>query len=229
MSVERTLHHFPLDPVSRQVRLALGEKRLPFADVSVKYWERPKELTKLNPSGMIPVLVEDQGEGLPLVLCEGRAIPDHLEEAYPEPALLGREPAERAEARRLMTWFEGKFAFEAGGYILHEKVEKRLMGLGAPDLANLRQGKEALKGHLFMLDELLQAREWLAGKRLSLADFAAAAHLSVIDYFGDVAWRDVPAVKTWYMKVKSRPCFRPLLSDRWPGLAPAGHYDNLDF
>ena len=229
MSVERTLHHFPLDPVSRQVRLAMGEKRLPFAEHSVRYWERPKELTKLNPSGMIPVLVEDQPDGPPLVLCEGRAILDHLEETHPEPALLGREPAERAEARRLMTWFEGKFAFEAGGYILHEKVEKRLMGLGAPDLANLRQGKEALKSHLFMLDDLLQAREWLAGKRLSLADFAAAAHLSVIDYFGDVPWREAPAVKTWYMKMKSRPCFRPLLSDRWPGLAPAGHYDNLDF
>ncbi|HEX7943907.1 MAG TPA: glutathione S-transferase family protein [Phenylobacterium sp.] len=229
MSVERTLHHFPLDPVSRQVRLALGEKRLPFADVSVRYWERPKELTKLNPSGMIPVLVETEEGRPPLVLCEGRAILDHLEETYPEPALLGREPAERAEARRLMTWFDGKFAFEAGGYILHEKVEKRLIGLGAPELANLRQGKEGLKTHMFMLDDLLQAREWLAGKRLSLADFAAAAHLSVIDYFGDMAWRDFPAVKTWYMKLKSRPAFRPLLLDRWPGLHPAGHYDDLDF
>ena len=76
---------------------------------------------------------------------------------------------------------------------------------------------------------LLVSRDWLAGRRLSLADFAAAAHLSVIDYFGDVPWRDFPAVKTWYMKLKSRPCFRPLLADRWPGLAPAQHYDDLDF
>ena len=58
MTVERTLHHFPLDPASRQVRLVLGEKRLPFVDVSVRYWERPRELTKMNPSGMVPVLVE---------------------------------------------------------------------------------------------------------------------------------------------------------------------------
>src|SRR4029453_17505824 len=114
-------------------------------------------------------------------------------------------------------------------YILHEKLEKRLMGLGAPELANLRQGREGLKAHLGAFDQLLQAREWLAGKRLSLADFAAAAHLSVIDYFGDVPWGDFPAVKTWYMKLKSRPCFRPLLTDRWPGLAPAKHYDDLDF
>ena len=79
------------------------------------------------------------------------------------------------------------------------------------------------------LEHLLAERDWLAGRRLSLADFAGAAHLSVIDYFGDVPWRDYPAVKTWYMTVKSRPCFRPLLADRWPGLAPAGHYDDLDF
>jgi glutathione S-transferase len=229
MSVDRTLHHFPLDPASRQVRLALGEKRLPFTEVSVRYWERPKELTRLNPSGMIPVLVETSGDGPPLVLCESRAILDHLEEAYPEPALLGREAADRAEARRLLTWFERKFEFEASGFILHEKIEKRLLRLGAPELANLRQGRDALRNHMQMMDDLLQDRDWLAGKRLSLADFAAAAHLSVIDYFGDVPWRDFPGVKTWYMKLKSRPCFRPLLADRWPGLAPAGHYDDLDF
>ena len=229
MTVERTLHHVPLDPASRQVRLVLGEKRLPFADVSVRYWERPRELTKMNPSGMVPVLVETTEGELPLVLCEPRAIIDHLDETNPDPPLFSPDAAERAEARRLISWFEGKFAFEAGGYILHEKIEKRLLGLGAPELANLRQGKDALKTHLFMLDDLLQAREWLAGKRLSLADLAAAAHFSVIDYFGDMPWREFPAVKTWYMKMKSRPCFRPLLNDRWPGLHPAGHYDDLDF
>jgi len=228
MSVERTLHHFPLDPASRQVRLALGEKRLAFADTVVRYWERPKSLTELNPSGLTPVLVEAQ-EGRRLTLCESRAILDHLEESYPEPALLSADVGERAEARRLLTWFDRKFEFEAGGLILHEKMEKRLLGYGAPELGNLRQGRDGLKNHLYYMETLLAGRDWLAGRRLSLADFAAAAHLSVIDYFGDVPWRDFPAVKTWYMKLKSRPCFRPLLADRWPGLAPAAHYDDLDF
>lgn len=226
MSLERTLHHFPLDPASRQVRLALGEKRLPFNEVTVRYWERPTELTRLNPSGMTPVLVEGDEA---LVLCESRAILDHLEEAHPEPPLLGREPAERAEARRLVQWFDRKFDFEVGGFLLHEKMEKRLLGLGAPDHTNLRQGRDALKGHMTYAESLLAERDWLAGARLSLADFAGAAHLSVIDYFGDVPWADFPAVKTWYMKLKSRPCFRPLLTDRWPGLTPAPHYDDLDF
>jgi|SRR5665213_957592 len=225
MSVQRTLHHFPLDPASRQVRLALGEKRLTFEDVVVRYWERPAGFVALNPSGLTPVLIERSG----VVVCEARAVLEHLEREYPERDLLGSEPADRAEARRLMQWFDRKFDNEVNAYLLHEKLEKRLLKLGAPDLYNMRQGRDALKDHLTYLEKLLQPRDWLAGKQLSLADFAGAGHLSVIDYFGDIPWRDFPGVKTWYMKVKSRPAFRPLLADRWPGLAPAGHYDDLDF
>lgn len=228
MSLDRTLFHFPLDPASRQVRLALGEKRIPFREEQVRYWERPRELLAMNASGLTPVMTEASERGR-TTFCESRAILDHLEETHPEPALLGREPAERAEARRLLQWFDRKFDYEVGGFLLHEKMEKRVLGLGAPDLAALRQGREALRAHLVYVEGLLASRDWLAGTRLSLADFAAAAHLSVIDYFGDVPWRDFPIVKTWYMKLKSRPAFRPLLTDRWPGLAPAPHYDDLDF
>ena len=226
--MERTLYHFPLDPASRQARLALGEKRLPFEAVVVRYWEEPPEFTKLNPSGMTPVLVEAEG-GRQVVVCEVRAILEHLEEQHPQPSLIGRDAAERAEARRLLQWFDRKFDAEVNSYLLREKLEKRLTKMGAPDLSNMRLGREALRTHLAYIDRLLAARDWLAGARLSLADFAAAANLSVLDYFGDVPWREVPSTKTWYMKIKSRPCFRPLLADRWPGLAPAAHYDDLDF
>lgn len=228
MGSQRFLHHFPLDPASRQVRMALGEKRLPFEEVVHKAWEQPAELAALNPSGLTPVLIEIE-DGERLVLCETRAILEYLEERHPEPALLGREPAERAEARRLLQWFDRKFDFEVNAFLLFEKMEKRLQGGGAPNLANMRQGREALRWHLAYIESLLIDRDWLAGRRLSLADFAAAAHLSVIDYFGDVPWREYPAAAGWYMKIKSRPALRPLLADRWPGLAPALHYDDLDF
>jgi glutathione S-transferase len=229
MSVLRTLHHFPLDPASRQVRLALGEKKLAYEEESERYWERRPEFLALNPSGLTPVLVETR-DGQRIVVCEARAILEHLEETSPEPSLLSDDPAVRAEARRLMQWFDRKFDFEVNSLLIHEKMEKRLLGLGAPDFGALRQGREGLRVHLRYLETLLEARDWLAGSpRLTLADIAAAAHLSVIDYFGDVPWRDFPAVKTWYMKIKSRPAFRSLLGDRQPGLAPAGHYADLDF
>ena len=64
---------------------------------------------------------------------------------------------------------------------------------------------------------------------MSLADLTAAAHLSVADYLGDVDWDKWEEAKTWYMRVKSRPCFRTLLKDRIGGLAPPPYYDKLDF
>lgn len=228
MSAQLTLYHFPLDPASRQVRLALGEKRLAYEDVVEKVWEQRPEFVKLNPAGMTPVLVVEE-DGEMLTVCEARAIVEYLEDVHPEPPLLGREPGERAEARRLMHWFDRKFDNEVNGFLLREKMEKRLYGRGAPHLGTLRQGLDALREHLRYMEELLDERDWLAGKRLSLADFAAAGNISIIDYFGDVPWRQYPAVKTWYAKLKSRPCFRPLLADRWPGMVPAGHYDDLDF
>ncbi|MGH6986918.1 MAG: glutathione S-transferase family protein [Caulobacteraceae bacterium] len=228
MSVTRTLHHFPLDPASRQARLALAEKRIPFEEKIVRFWERPAHFEALNPSGYTPVLVEE-GSGAPIAICEVRAILEHLEEAFPEPSLLGEGAAERAETRRLLSWFDRKFDVEVNALLLHEKLEKRLLKLGAPDLSNMRNGREALREHLAYLERLLDERNWLAGSRLSLGDFAAAAHVSVIDFFGDVPWRDFPAVTAWYMKMKSRPAFRPLLADRWPGLAPAATYADLDF
>ena len=93
----------------------------------------------------------------------------------------------------------------------------------------MRAGREALRRHFAYLEDILKTRDWLAGRRLSLADFAAAAHISVLDYFDEAPWSAFPAVKTWYMKLKSRPCFRPLLADRQPGMAPSAHYDDLDF
>ncbi len=228
MSVERTLIHFPLDPASRQVRLALGEKRLPFTEVVERYWEHPERLAALNPSGLPPVLVEARG-AIQTVVADSRAILEHLEERHPDYALLPDDPQGRAEARRLLAWFDRKFTDEVNGFLLHEKMEKRLLGLGAPDLAALRRGREALRAHMRMMEELLSHRDWLAGGPFGLADIAASAHLSVIDYMGEVPWEDFPATRFWYVKAKSRPSFRPLLTDRFPGLPPAAHYDDLDF
>ena len=230
MSVTRTLYHFPLDPASRQVRLALGEKRLPFIEVVERYWEARPEFLALNPSGLTPVLVEvDSEDGREIVVCESRAILDHLEETAPEPALLARDTAAPRPGRRLMQWFDRKFDFEVNALLVHEKMEKRLFGLGAPEQEVMRRGRQALRAHLRYMESLLETRDWLASGRISLADIAAAGHLSVIDYLGDVPWREFPAAKTWYMKIKSRPSFRPLLADRQPGLVPAPNYADLDF
>lgn len=223
------LYHFPFDPHSRLTRLVLGEKKVPFEEVLVKYWEPSDQLISMNPSGALPVLVENQGSEQSLSICENRAILEYLEEADLGPNLWPQDIGERAEARRLVGWFERKFDFEVNALLLFEKMEKRMFGRGAPDISALKAGREALRDHLRYFESLLDRRDYLAGRSLSNADFACAAHLSVIDYFDELNWPRFPHLKTWYMMIKSRPCFRPLLADVLPGVAPSAHYRDLDF
>ena len=222
------LYHFPFDPASRAARLALGEARVEFADTVVRPWEDGCPVAALNPSGMPPVLQVTEA-GRALTLCEPAAILGWLEDRSKEPFLMPVDPAERAETRRLVGWFGRRFNDEVDAVLLHERMEKPLLRLGPPEARALRAGREALRAHLTMLEGLLASRDALTGRRITQADMVAAAHLSVLDYFGEVAWAAYPGLKTWYMKLKSRPCFRPLLADRFPGVQPSAWYHDLDF
>ena len=224
----RRLHHWPLDPFSRQVRLALAEKSLKHELESQNVWERPDSLLALNPAGLTPVLEDESGAGR-RVIVEVRAILEYLEETTPNPCLLPGGPADRAEARRLQDWFDRKFDGEVNAYLLHEKLEKRFQHLGAPDPAAIRAGRDHMRWHLDHMAWLLETRDGLAGPRYTMADIAAVSHLSVLDYLGDVPWDQFEPVKAWYQRVKCRPAFRGLLTDKLPGLEPAAHYADLDF
>ncbi len=221
----RVLYHLPMSPYSRKVRLVLAEKRLAFELRVEKVWERRPEYTELNAAGTVPTLVEENGLAIPDsgVICE------YLEEAYPDVPMLGQTLAERVEVRRLVAWMDHKFGLEVTRNLLGEKFMKRLSGYGQPDAAVIRAGYANLKHHLVYLGWLAETRKWLAGNTLSLADFAAAGHLSALDFAGDMDWSIAPAVKDWYARVKSRPSFRGLLADRVTGVTPPAHYADLDF
>lgn len=228
MAGSSVLYHFAFHPASRAARLALGEARIEWIDTPVRPWEADCPVHELNPSGLPPVLQTSE-RGRALTLCELPAILGWIEDAQKGGLLLSTDASERAEARRLTTWFDRRFTDEVDAVLLHERMEKPLLKLGPPEARALRDGRDALKGHLAMLDDLAASRDWLAGRRLSQADLIAAAHLSVLDYFGEVPWASWGSLKTWYSKIKSRPCFRPLLADRFPGVPPPAWYADLDF
>lgn len=221
----RILYHLPLSPYARKVRLALAEKRLPFELRVERVWDRREEFLALNPAGTVPVLTEENGLAIP----DSNVICEYLEEAYPDVPLLGRSRVERIEVRRLVAWFDGKFAQEVTANLLFEKQMKRMLGRGNPDASAIRAGYANLRPHLDYLGWLAETRAWLGGAQISLADFAAAAHLSALDYVGDVDWALNDSAKDWYAKVKSRPSFRGLLTDRVSGVTPSPHYADLDF
>ncbi len=228
-----TLFHHRFCPNSRFVRLALGEYGVSPRLVEENAWERRHEFLALNPAGTVPVLVEEGGPPVP----EARTIVEYLEETrgadMGERRLLPRDTNERVEVRRLMGWFTEKFFAEVSGPLATERVFKRHMsrqqGGGSPDMEAIRAALANIRYHLSYIGWLARTRDWLAGEQLSYADLAAAAHLSSLDYLGDVPWHEDEAAKHWYARVKSRPSFRPLLVDIHAGIPPSKTYADLDF
>ncbi|OIP82827.1 MAG: glutathione S-transferase [Rhodobacterales bacterium CG2_30_65_12] len=218
------LFHFPLSPYCRKVRLSLAEKRIEVELVEERYWEKSAEFLRRNPAGKVPVLRLD-GK----TLSESAAINEYIEERYPNPPLMPTDPDGRYEVRRLVSWFDDKFHNEVTSKLLYERVNKKIAGQGYPDSANVKAGAKAIKYHLDYLGWLLDMRRWLAGDTMTLADFAAAAHLSSLDYISDVDWDRNANVREWYSKIKSRPAFRSILADHLPGFPPPPHYADLDF
>jgi len=226
--VKRSLYHWPLDPGSREVRLVLGEKRLTFTACRLDLPADAQKLQRLNASGRPPVLREEE-PGEERIICENLAITAYLEETRPSVPLLPTGAVERAEVRRLLSWFSDKFQPEVLGLLLYERVEKPMLGLGAPDAALMREGKVNLRAHLAYFEQLIERRNWLAGDELSLADLSAIANLSCLDYFGDLPFDQFPLFRAWYVRLKSRPSYRPLLQDTFPGIPPCPQYADLDF
>jgi glutathione S-transferase len=224
------LHHFSLDPFGRRLRLALAEYGVEPQLAEERPWQPSVQLTQLNPAGLSPIYIEDSG----LAICGPEAITEYLEETIGSAkTLLPGSAVARAEVRRLVAWFDVKFYTEVTEPVLTEKVIRRFVaapsGTSAPSMARVRQGLLVLKAHLDYIGALAEDRSWLAGEDLSLADLAAAAHLSAIDYLGDVPWAEHPVAQMWYQRIKSRPSFRVLLTDTVPGMAPSAHYADLDF
>lgn len=218
------LYHVPLSPFCRKVRLVLAEKKMDVELIEERYWEQSTEFLRRNPAGKVPIL---RHEGA--LLTESTPICEYIEELNPEPSLIPKDAKARYEMRRLVSWFDDKFHHEVTSNLLYERVNKKVSGKGFPDSKNIKEGVRKIKYHLDYMAWLLEHRRWLAGDTMTLADFAAAAHLSSLDYISDVDWNRSSVVKDWYAKIKSRPAFRNILSDQVSGFPPPRHYNDLDF
>jgi glutathione S-transferase len=228
------LFHYPLSAPSRFVRLILSECEVTPELVEERVWERRQEFLLLNPAGTLPVLTEHDGPPI----AGAWAVSEYLDETrgfgLGDRRLMPAKADDRAEVRRLTEWFLFKFDSEVTDYLVEEKVVKRERAKaggngGAPNSSLLRAARANIRTHLLYIDHLISAKNWLAGDRMSYADLAAAAALSVADYLGEVPWQEAAETKVWYMRLKSRPAFRPLLAETVRGHRPPAHYADLDF
>lgn len=217
-----------LDPASRLARLMFAEYGVAVDLEDIKPWAREPHLLELNPAATLPILL-DEGEA-PVVGV--LAVVHAIEDRYSPSAVSGLFPAhskDRSEMWRLCEWVLLKLNDEVTRYVIEEKIVKRDLRGATPDPAVLRVAKANFTEHLLYFNWLFATRQWLAGDLMTLADFALAAHLSALDYLGDVAWDTSVETRNWYARIKSRPAFRTLLNDRVAGMPAASGYADLDF
>ena len=221
----RTLYQMPLSPFSRKVSFFLREKNIDFEIRNEPVWEKREKFIKLNPAGKVPVFIDDDG----IAISESNAICEFIEEKTPEPNLIGKDIYSKAEIRRIVGWFDDKFAKEVMSKLIYEKIFKNFSNLGAPDSQVIQDGVRNLRNHMQYICFLIEKRKWLAGDDFSLADITAASFISAIDYIGDIAGEDYQEAKTWYVRIKSRKSFKPILEEKIANFPPVKHYSNLDF
>jgi len=220
------LYQFPLCPFSRKVRLLLGEKGVGYDLVLENPWDRRDEFLDMNPAGQVPVMVDPKRN---VLLMDSMAICEYLEETVDKASMINGTAVNRAEIRRLAAWFDTQFFQDVTAPLLGERMMKRIVTKESPDAKILREAMKAAERHLDYTDYLLDHHNWVAGATMSLADLAAAAQISVADYLGGIDWKGHEQTGRWYRGFKSRPSFRPLLSERMTGITPPKEYDDVDF
>jgi glutathione S-transferase len=219
------IYHHPLCPFSRKLRIVLNEKKVEFELIQEKFWERRPEFMALNPAGETPVVIKQDKT----VLASNNAIFEYFEEVISECNLIGETPLEKAKVRRITEWFDNKFYNEVTRYLISEKFIKAVVKVGEPNSSAIRAAKKNIAYHLDYINFLLTNNDYLCGEKITLADFAAAAQLSVLDFIGDVPWERSERVKHWYSLIKSRPSFKAILFDKVPSIMPPKHYSDPDF
>lgn len=220
------LYQFPLCPFSRKVRLVLGEKGVAYELVRESPWLQRDEFIDMNPAGQTPVMADTQAG---ITLMDSSAICEFFEETVEKAPMLPGTAPNRAEIRRLVAWFDERVYSDVVAPLMHERMLKRIVHRATPDAKALREAMKVANAHLDYVDYLLDHRRWIGGGALSLADLTAAAHLSVADYLGGIDWRTHERTREWYAALKSRPSFRPMLSERMEIVSPPAHYDKVDF
>lgn len=192
-------------PNPKTVRMFLAEKgmEIPKIEIDLMGAENRREpyLSK-NPSGQMPALELDNGT----YLAEITAICEYLEEAKPEPALIGRTPEERAETRmwtrrvdlNIVEPLINGFRFSDGLKLFQNRIH--CIPQAAADL------KQVAQERLAWLDRLMAGKTYVCGERLTLADIMLFAFLDFGARVGQPLNLELKTIPGWYERMKARPC-----------------------
>jgi glutathione S-transferase len=197
------LYDFKSSPNCQRVKVVLAEKNLPYEIVPIDLRaqeQKTPDYLKMNPYGKVPVLTDDA-----TVLYESCVINEYLEEKYPNPPLMPKEPGQKAKARILidygMTHFDGPY----------QKLRMELMKEQKDQNPQVIDGaKSELKKLLQRLENEIGAQQYLMGD-FSLVDADLLPRFTRLEGFGVLPDPSLPRLGKYLERVKARPSVKAIL------------------
>lgn len=178
------------------MRIALSEKRIPWEPIHVnlRTGEHQKpEFLALNPYGKVPVLLDDGA-----IIYESTVVNEYLEDRFPDPPLMPRDPLGRAEVRLWEDYGDNAFLGPAEGIFVHDK------GWRSIEPERLQQMRQQVQEALTRLEKHLAGKKFLVGDTFTLADICFAPRITMLDQLGTPLNPAYKNVQAWIARIQER-------------------------
>jgi RNA polymerase-associated protein len=176
-------------PFSHRCRFVLFEKGMDFEIRDVDLFNKPEDISVMNPYGQVPILVERD-----LILYESNIINEYIDERFPHPQLMPADPVQRGRARLLL------FNFERELFVHVEALEKQ-------DVKKIDKARVLVRDRLAQLAPVVTKNKFMLGEDFSMIDVALAPLLWRLEYYGIDLPKTAAPVQKYAERIFSRPAF----------------------
>lgn len=180
-------------PFSQRCRLVLFEKGMDFEIREIDLFNKPEDISIMNPYGQVPILVERD-----LILYESNIINEYIDERFPHPQLMPADPMMRARTRLLLFNFEKEL-------FIHVHTLENLRGKVSDKV--MENAKKEISDRLITLVPLLEQNKYMLGDDFSMLDVAIAPLLWRLDYYGIELSKTAAPLMKYAERIFSRPAY----------------------
>lgn len=179
-------------PFSQRCRFVLFEKGMDFEVRDIDLYNKPEDISVMNPYGQVPILVERE-----LILYESNIINEYIDERFPHPQLMPADPTMRARTRLFLFNFERELFSHVAILEDRNQADTKLQ-----DQARLK-----VRDGLAQIAPILLKNKYMLGEEFSMLDVAIAPLLWRLDHYGIELPKSAAPIQKYGERVFSRPAF----------------------